>query len=271
MRIHHLDCATLCPFGRCLVNGEGGLFEAGRLVCHCLLIETDSDGLVLVDTGLGLADVANPHEQLGSAFTWVTRPVADPGQTALRTIERMGFRREDVRHIVLTHADLDHAGGLPDFPGARVHLMQAERDALLARSTVAERGRYRPQHFAHGPLFETYSTTGEPWFGFGAVRQLVGLPPEILLVPLAGHTRGHCAVAVQEGPRFWLHAGDGYFSRHTVDPSAPRARGMDLFERLAAIDAARVEANHERLRALHAAHGDQVRIFCAHDPRELPT
>ena len=39
---------------------------------------------------------------------------------------------------------------------------------------------------------------GEPWMGFDAVRDLDGLPPEILLVPLAGHTWGHSGVAVRE-------------------------------------------------------------------------
>ena len=51
MRIHHLNCATMCPLvGGCYVN------ERKMLVCHVLLVET-SDGLALVDTGLGEDDV----------------------------------------------------------------------------------------------------------------------------------------------------------------------------------------------------------------------
>ena len=41
MRVHHLNCGTMCPIGAKAVNGTGGLFEAGRMVCHCLLVETD--------------------------------------------------------------------------------------------------------------------------------------------------------------------------------------------------------------------------------------
>ena len=177
MRIHHLDCASLCPFGRRFVNGEGGLFESAHLVCHCLLVETDRHGLVLVDTGLGLGDVANPRARLGGGFAALTRPKCDPAQTAARAVERLGFSRLDVQHIVLTHADLDHAGGLPDFPHARVHVMKAERDAAVSPPTFAERNRYRPPHFAHQPKWATYEAEGEPWFGFGAVRGLTGLPP----------------------------------------------------------------------------------------------
>ena len=55
MRVHHLNCGTLCPHGRRLLAGEGGLLEPAEVVCHCLLIETD-DGLVLLDTGFGVED-----------------------------------------------------------------------------------------------------------------------------------------------------------------------------------------------------------------------
>ena len=45
MRVHHLNTGTMCPIGRRLVNGTGSIFQRARMVCHCLLIETD-DGLV---------------------------------------------------------------------------------------------------------------------------------------------------------------------------------------------------------------------------------
>ena len=66
MRIHHLNCGSLCPHGRRLINGDGGLFEQGTVVCHCLLIEAD-DGLGIVDTGFGMEDARNPR-QLGALF-----------------------------------------------------------------------------------------------------------------------------------------------------------------------------------------------------------
>lgn len=66
MRIHHLNCATMCPYGARLIQGQGGLFSRAYLVCRCLLVETDQ-GLTLVDTGLGLGDIAGP-KRLGSTF-----------------------------------------------------------------------------------------------------------------------------------------------------------------------------------------------------------
>src|SRR4051812_19320612 len=105
MRIHHLDCGTLCPISSRLVNGEGGWLSRGIMVCHCLLIEA-ADGLILVDTGLGTADVDDPRRRLGGDFLRMTSPRLLREQTALAQLERLGFRREDVRHIVPTHLDL---------------------------------------------------------------------------------------------------------------------------------------------------------------------
>ena len=80
-----------------------------------------------------------------------------------------------MRHIVLTHLDFDHAGGLPDFPEAKVHVHAKEKDAALARVTFNQKQRYRSVQFAHGPAWETYEALGEPWKGVPAVRQLEGL------------------------------------------------------------------------------------------------
>ncbi len=72
MRIHHLNTGTMCPIGRRFVNGTGGIFQRARMVCHCLLVET-SDGLALVDTGIGLDDIAQP-QRLGRRWVRQTTP-----------------------------------------------------------------------------------------------------------------------------------------------------------------------------------------------------
>ncbi|HBH16463.1 MAG TPA: MBL fold metallo-hydrolase, partial [Leclercia adecarboxylata] len=53
--------------------------------------------------------------------------------TARARVEALGFSVADVRHIILTHLDFDHAGGLTDFPHARIHLMQQEIDTAQQR------------------------------------------------------------------------------------------------------------------------------------------
>lgn len=67
MRIHHLNCGTLCPPLVRFLSGEGGPLGRGHMVCHCLLLET-RDGLALVDTGIGMQDIEQPGRRLGRGF-----------------------------------------------------------------------------------------------------------------------------------------------------------------------------------------------------------
>ena len=92
-------------------------------------------GLILVDAGLGVEDVNEPR-RLGFLFNAMVRPRLDVAETALRQVADLGFRPSDVRHIVPTHLDLDHAGGICDFPDAAVHVFAAELRAASHRSTL---------------------------------------------------------------------------------------------------------------------------------------
>lgn len=260
MKIHHLSCACI----------QGLSIHGRHLACHVLLIETPASGLVLVDTGLGTADYADLPSRLGREFVNIyARPKRDPALAAIAQIRAMGFRPEDVRHIVLTHMDLDHVGGLSDFPHASVHLHAAELSAAMMRGGFKARRRYRPLMWAHQPDFRRYAEEGEPWFGFEAVRGLEGLPPELLLVPLFGHTLGHCGVAVDSGNGWLLHAGDAYFDPREINGPKRRCAPMvALFQAIVTTNRAARFRNQARLRALTAAH-PEIRVFCAHNPWEL--
>lgn len=270
VRVHHLNCGTMCPLGGRLMDGMSRDLGPARLVCHCLLIETEA-GLVLVDTGLGMRDVRFPHPRLSRFYRNLLRPRLDPDETAVRQVERLGFAAADVRHILLTHLDFDHAGGLEDFPLATVHLLAAELEAARRRNGPVARGRYRPMQWDEGPKWRTYPIGGgEPWFGFEAVRDLAGLPPEVLLVPLAGHSWGHTGVAIDTDEGWLLHAGDAYFFRGEI--GSPRRRcppGLRAYQRLMEVDRRARLRNQDRLRRLSLEQRGQVRILCGHDAVEF--
>nr|WP_211254819.1 MBL fold metallo-hydrolase [Nevskia soli] len=272
LKIHHLNCGSMCPLGKRLINGHGGLLEAADMCCHCLLIE-GADGLVLVETGLGTGDVRNPG-QLGAAFNLVVQPKLLMEETALHQVQALGFKAADVRHIVVTHLDLDHAGGLSDFPDAQVHIFKPEHHAAMERPSLGEKGRYRPAHFAHRPKWVMHEIQGERWNGFDSIRTLPGSRDEILLVPLIGHTRGHCGVAIngggKNGARWLLHCGDAYFYRDEVNPAHPYCTpGLSLFQNLVQVDGQQRKANQARLLELARSKGEEVELICAHDPVEL--
>jgi glyoxylase-like metal-dependent hydrolase (beta-lactamase superfamily II) len=235
-------------------------------ITHCPLIET-ADELVLVDTGLGLGDYTNPTP-LVRAFTVFNRVPCDPEETAVRQIVKLGFAPEDVRHIVLTHLHIDHAGGLPDFPWARVHVYTPEYEtAMNPRRLSLKEYFYVTAHWAHAPKWVIHSCTGERWFGFDCVRVIEDRSVEVMLVPLVGHSRGHCGVAVGREGDWLLHCGDAYVRDDQIKPEPnqvpfpKRAKWLEewLFptESLA------------RLRELRQEHSAEVRLFCSHDPVRL--
>ncbi len=253
----------MCPHGGRLISGEGSALGKARIICHCLLVE-GSDGLVLIDTGFGLDDMRNTR-QLGAIFDTLFRPQAREADTAIEQVRALGHSPEDVRHVIATHLDVDHAGGLPDFPDAQVHVIAAELKAAM-NPNWRERERYVAVHWAHGPKWVEHGAEGDDWFGFQSVRVLPGVEPEIVLVPLFGHTHGHTGVAVKQSDRWLLHCGDAFFHRGEMQtpPSCPPV--LKVFQGLNSVDNAARRQNSERLRELALREAGQVELFCAHDP-----
>ena len=247
--IVHINCGTL------LVP------NFPTVVCHCLAL-LDGPHTVLVDTGIGLLDIADPTGRLGEELVHAAGFQFDARDTAVRRLEAMGVARESVRDIILTHADPDHAGGLADFPHARVHLSAEEH-----RQIDAGHPRYTARHFDHNPLWRPYSQSSRDWFGLPARRVDLPISSEVLLVPLVGHTHGHCGVAIESNGRWLLHVGDAYYLRaELTDPQHP----------VSALAAARADDNTARLDSLHqlrriaSDHADAVTMFGYHDLTELP-
>jgi glyoxylase-like metal-dependent hydrolase (beta-lactamase superfamily II) len=267
-RVHHLNCGSHCPLGGAIFDGASrGLFA--DICTHCLLIETNA-GLVLVDTGYGVQDVRNHHARLARLWPVVLNVQFRESDTALRQVEALGFSGRDVRHIVLTHLDFDHAGGISDFPHARVHVMRAERQAAERTRGLVPSQRYRPLLWNSVRDWRTYDASGEKWFGFDAVRALDGLPPEILMVPLPGHTLGHAGVAIETDAGWLLNAGDAYLHRDQMRAVLPHCPwGLAVYQWIMDSDRTARAANQTRLRQLKRERSSALTVFCSHDTEEL--
>ena len=247
--VHHINCGVLhAP-------------PNPRAACHCLLLE-DRGQLALIDTGIGLLDVADPHRRIGQQLIDLAGFKFREEDTASRQIERLGFHPSDVAHVILTHGDPDHTGGLADLPGAVVHVSEEEHARL-----GTGHWRYLPPHFAHGPMWRTHPPSAQRWFGLEARPVELGFGTDVLLIPLFGHTLGHCGVAIRQGERWLLHVGDAYYLRvelttddHPV--SALTAQRAD--------DDAQRRSSLAQLRRLARDHGGEIELFGYHDFTEFP-
>lgn len=230
--------------------------------CHCVIFQL-AERMILLDSGFGTREMLQPNLLIGDEALFKLGHLIDLRLTARERLKSRGIQAEQVTDIILTHLDNDHAGGLHDFPKATVHVSREELDSF---DSTRPRGPYKGYQISHETRFKTYERTGERWFDL-EVRSLQ-LPEDLeaKLVPLPGHTLGHCGVAYRENGGWSLHAGDAYFdSKVNFDEHAPALPIEVAFQ----TDADARQASLRELHRLKKVHGSEVNVFCTHDQQEF--
>lgn len=245
--LYHLNCVKIVsPY-------------ADNVCGHCLLLR-QQNRMVLIDTGIGLLDSKIPEERIGRELIEITGYQFDENQTALRQIERMGFDPEQVVDCVISHLDNDHIGGLADFPNALVHVGGEEYESYASGNP-----RYLKIPLQHSPATKTYGTSDLLWFGLEARPVSTSLDVQILLIPLPGHTLGHCGIAIEHEGRWLFYVADAYYLREELsDMDHPVHK---LAEIRADNNSKRIDTL-QKIRKLMQAH-PEIEIFGYHDIREF--
>ncbi|MCX5876455.1 MAG: MBL fold metallo-hydrolase [Deltaproteobacteria bacterium] len=167
-----------------------------RLANSAMLVQTPQ-GNVLIDTGLGNKLTAKQKAIFRVRQEW----------DLLAGLARFGLSREAISHVILTHGDFDHAGGVTrqnetggwelTFPAAMHYIQQQEWEDVLAPN----------KRSADAYWSENFAGLAE-----GKNLRLIAGEEEILpgvrLVCTGGHTRGHQAVWLESGGEAALHLGD---------------------------------------------------------------
>lgn len=141
------------------------------------------DALILFDTGVHADLARDPARRLGpDAAKWDLRVTED--EIAERLLAGAGVACGDVTHVALSHLHYDHAGGLSQFPDARIVVQRAELE--FARDPpVFQRDIYVADDFEL-PL---------DWQLVDGTCDLLG-DGSIVLFPTPGHTAGHQSMHV---------------------------------------------------------------------------
>ena len=194
IEIHHLNCVKIVS----PINDN---------VCgHCILIR-ENDRMILVDAGIGLLDIADPNARIGDELIKMVGYRFDESQTAYRQIEGLGLDPNKVTDCIITHLDNDHTGGLADFPNAIVHLSIEEWNSYQSGNA-----RYLKAQLSHQPTIRTYDNGFQSSFLELNVRPVnLGTETEFYLVPLFGHTFGHCGVLIKTKEQCIFYVGDAYY------------------------------------------------------------
>ncbi|KXO98296.1 MBL fold metallo-hydrolase [Tsukamurella pseudospumae] len=216
MTIHLFDVATLRPLA------------GGEVPTLCLVI-VGEDRVIAIDAGFPVS-VFEDTSLIGFERHFL-RLRRTPEMALVNRLASIGVRREDLTDIVLTHLHSEHAAGIVDFPDATVHVSATELAASRSRSPRA-RISYRSRFFEHGPNWAPHDGA-EEWLGVPGCSYVTD---DVVLVPLPGHTVGHCGVAVRRGDRWLLHTGDAWYRDPLTgfDASFP----LGLYERVVKADGA---------------------------------
>ena len=238
--IYHLNSGTLVP-----------PFSALKGVTHVILVKTNL-GWVLIDSGFGIKDFVKPGF-VTRTFMRLMSIQRNPDQSIFNQVQSLGIHPKNVSHIIFTHLHLDHAGGLSDFPWVTAHVYQKEWLAAKKRQGLLGLGYQQYQWKTH-QHWQFYTKLNGDWFGFPSIT-LPGFHPTICLIPLLGHTAGHCMVAIQTETGWLLQSGSVVFPFNFEKSNILPKWLEKLFW----------GEHRSSIKQLLSEHGDQIDVVTGHD------
>lgn len=217
------------------------------------------DDYLLFDTGMG-SQVDGQYQQ-GMPVWWrpffkYDKPVL-PARTQLQQAGMAPIRR-----VILSHSHWDHAGGVTDFPDAKIGVSAQELD-VIRNPSRGPGGTWASQIGSAAIQWEVLQFKPVPFKGYAQSLDLYG-DGRVVLVPMPGHTPGSVGlfVTVDSGTVYFF-IGDVAWTQDAVKAGAPKfwIAGM-----LVDKDAEGTQSAVEQLRALMQAEPKLV-VVPAHDSR----
>jgi len=165
---------------------------------HALLLELDDGRRGLIDTGCGSASQFTEKE--------IELHGLGPGWPLMESLAARGIAPEEIGFVAFTHLHWDHAGGAVS--GSRITFPNATHYVHALEWEDARSG--------NPLLFKSYPPHIPATLAKARLRLVTDDEPEIALglklLRSGGHTRGHCAVHIEEP--FAIFAGDVCPTRH---------------------------------------------------------
>jgi glyoxylase-like metal-dependent hydrolase (beta-lactamase superfamily II) len=170
-------------------SGSFGFDLTDPFDCHVYLLDGD-DELALVDVGAGMG-----------------------AEAIVENVRREGFDPARIRHLILTHAHGDHAGGAARMRGLlgapAVYLSHVRAEALRAGDEVAVSIDVAKQVGIYPPDYVLAPCDVDVELAEGDRIEVGSLILEVLDTP--GHADGHVSLLLDQGGRRTLFAGDVVF------------------------------------------------------------
>ena len=220
------------------------------------LIKHHNDYL-LFDTGMG-KQIDSQYQQ-GMSMWW--RPFfkyEKPVVSARAQLDRAGV--PSLQRVILSHSHWDHAGGVLDFPEARVGVA-AQELAPLHNPSTGPGGTWESQIGAASIHWETLQFQPVPYKGYPESLDIYQ-DGKVVLVPMPGHTPGSVGLFVTaDSGKVYFFIGDVAWTVAAMKQSAPK---FWVAGKLVDGDAHQTQTALEKVRSLMQAEPGLV-VIPAHD------
>lgn len=154
--------------------------------------------LILIDTGWDTAIRTDARRYEGFVNYLASPGFLPEGEAVTEHLARLGYAPEDIDYCVLTHMDIDHAGGIGLVRDAK-HILASEAEFKAAQG---HHPRYLKRLWRDLPI-ETFPDEEYDLLGDGTVT----------LLPLRGHSAGMTGVKIGTDDRYVIIAGDAGYGR----------------------------------------------------------
>lgn len=168
-------------------------------------IERTDGSMILVDTGPSPRIMDADYFGCDPRGEWFYRRNldfrADGGDNLRDRMAEVGLDPGKVTDVVISHFHADHVGGLDLVPTARVLVGEGNWPKHTGSFTCSLGPDFKPTIAAYDRK------------ELGPFTSSLPLTPDghVAMVPLPGHTPGHAGVAIRDGDRLWIVAGDATF------------------------------------------------------------
>lgn len=206
---------------------RGGSLSTTTRVVYSGVVVRHPQATFLFEGGLGSRIAGEFERNFNGWQKGLFAYVAD--EPLLLQLKKAGIDPAKLKFLLLTHLHWDHAGVIKDFPGTPVRVTQNEYEGSLKAGAEGDIGTFREQFDDRSINWDFIKFTDKPFGPYSRSLDLFN-DQSVVLVPIAGHTRGGLGmfVTLKSGERYFF-IGDLSWSAKAVEIPAERipfARGI---------------------------------------------
>jgi glyoxylase-like metal-dependent hydrolase (beta-lactamase superfamily II) len=223
--LHAFNTGTMRILPGAMARG-GSWQEASEIPVPAFVVEHESKGLLVFDTGYSPAVRDSPEQYLGPLLAALDLCDTEPGQSLPEQMSAAGLDPADVGYVAVSHLHFDHAGSVEAFAGATLLLPRREEEGAWGARWFEDFFFEEDWDDIERRTVIDYAAT-EPWATFDGHYDVFG-DGSAVLVDLHGHTAGTQGLVLRGRGGVILLTGDAAYTEASWRYVAQPAFAQDM-------------------------------------------